>query len=143
MACKLEYIEKIFSTSNPEVAEKLNTLHLEVLRSLIASGDYIVKDNKLSKTTPSDLYKGIKVEVFEDIENKEGKKVDSLEMYASKINAVPVAEKVFTNVVGQDSLTRFDKAKKKNRNKKRRNNKSKNNKSNATQSENRNKNQIY
>lgn len=65
--------------------------------------------------------------------NKEGKKVASLEMYAAKTNLAPVDEKVFTNVVGQDSLTRFDKNKRKNRNKRRknRNNKRKSPRKNA------------
>ncbi|MDY7396544.1 regulatory iron-sulfur-containing complex subunit RicT [Aureibaculum sp. 2210JD6-5] len=65
--------------------------------------------------------------------NKEGKKVASLEMYASKTNLAPVSEKVFTNVVGQDSLTRFDKKKGKKNNKRRknRNNKRKSPRKNA------------
>ena len=57
--------------------------------------------------------------------NKEGKKIASLEMYASKINVALEPEAAFTNVVGQDSLTRFDKNKGKTRSKKRRNNRNK------------------
>jgi len=52
--------------------------------------------------------------------NKNKKKARSLEEFAFEIE-MPKEEKVFTNVVGQDSLTRFDKAKKprrKNRNNK-------------------------
>ncbi len=51
--------------------------------------------------------------------NKQKKKVASLEEYASDLTEVDTKE-VFENVVGQDSLTRFDSPK---RNKKRRNNK--------------------
>jgi cell fate regulator YaaT (PSP1 superfamily) len=51
--------------------------------------------------------------------NKQKKKVASLEEYASDLVEVDTKE-VFENVVGQDSLTRFDSPK---RNKKRRNNK--------------------
>ena len=47
--------------------------------------------------------------------NKDKKKVQSLEDFAFELKA-PKEEEVFTNVVGQDSLTRFDKAKKKGRN---------------------------
>ena len=52
--------------------------------------------------------------------NKDDKKAQSLEDFAFEIES-PGKEKVFANVVGQDSLTRFDKAKKprrKNRNNK-------------------------
>ena len=52
--------------------------------------------------------------------NKDKKKAQSLEDFAFEIE-IPKEEKVFANVVGQDSLTRFDKAKKprrKNRNNK-------------------------
>lgn len=45
--------------------------------------------------------------------NKEKKKVQSLEDFAFVIDLAKEDEKVFANVVGQDSLTRFDKAKKK------------------------------
>lgn len=47
--------------------------------------------------------------------NKDKKKAQSLEDFAFELKA-PKEEEVFTNVVGQDSLTRFDKAKKKGRN---------------------------
>ncbi|WP_117883885.1 PSP1 domain-containing protein [Aureibaculum luteum] len=65
--------------------------------------------------------------------NKEGKKVASLEMYASKINIPAEPEAAFTNVVGQDSLTRFDKNKgnKSNKRRKNRNNKRKSPRKNA------------
>ncbi|WP_396187715.1 stage 0 sporulation family protein [Flavobacterium sp.] len=52
--------------------------------------------------------------------NKQGKKIVQLEDYVEEVTAVSV-EKKFENVVGQDSLTRFDQPKKKNnKNKKRR-----------------------
>jgi hypothetical protein len=52
--------------------------------------------------------------------NKQGKKIAQLEDYVEEVTAVSV-EKKFENVVGQDSLTRFDQPKKKNnKNKKRR-----------------------
>jgi len=40
--------------------------------------------------------------------NKQDKKVDSLEMYASQLNIKTKEDISFTDVVGQDSLTRFD-----------------------------------
>jgi len=57
--------------------------------------------------------------------NKQNKKITSLEEYASDV--VEDAKNEFENVVGQDSLTRFDNPK---RNKKRRNNKRKGNQRN-------------
>jgi len=60
--------------------------------------------------------------------NKEGEKVDSLEMFASKLDTIIVEDTTFTNVVGQDSLTRFDKNKRKNKGKRR----NKNNNRNST-----------
>ncbi len=63
--------------------------------------------------------------------NKNNEKIASLEEYAADNEVVGVEkEKVFENVVGQDSLTRFDKPKqKRNRNKgKNQNNKRRNNK---------------
>jgi len=62
--------------------------------------------------------------------NKQDKKVDSLEVYASELKYESKTDTSFTNVVGQDSLTRFDKSKQKNR-KRRRNNKRKNSRKNA------------
>ena len=57
-------------------------------------------------------------QVSEIIEiNTVGKKVVSLEDYASEL--VEDTKKVFENVVGQDSLTRFDTPKRKNKNRKR------------------------
>jgi len=56
--------------------------------------------------------------------NKNKKKAQSLEDFAFELDINKEEEKVFTNVVGQDSLTRFDKAKKKKN--KRRNNKNNN-----------------
>jgi hypothetical protein len=44
-------------------------------------------------------------------ENKSNKLVSSLEEYTTENNAVE--ESMFENVVGQDSLTRFDKPRKK------------------------------
>jgi len=52
--------------------------------------------------------------------NKNKKKAQSLEDFAFELDINKEEEKVFTNVVGQDSLTRFDKAKKK-KNKRRKN----------------------
>jgi len=53
--------------------------------------------------------------------NKEKKKVDSLEIYAADLNFEIEKDIAFANVVGQDSLTRFDKNKKGRGRKKRRN----------------------
>nr|WP_299385995.1 regulatory iron-sulfur-containing complex subunit RicT [Allomuricauda sp.] len=55
--------------------------------------------------------------------NKKGEKIDSLEEYAQ--DNVSEEKMAFENVVGQDSLTRFDRPKKKKRHKKRRKNKRK------------------
>ena len=63
--------------------------------------------------------------------NKAKKKVQGLEDYAFEIAAPKEDEKVFTNVVGQDSLTRFDKAKKKRKGRNNRNNKRKKPSNNA------------
>jgi hypothetical protein len=50
--------------------------------------------------------------------NKKGQKVESLEVYA--VEQAPKERETYNNVVGQDSLTRFDQPKrKKSRNKKR------------------------
>lgn len=54
--------------------------------------------------------------------NKENNKPDSLEEYSDELIDITPEKEVFTNVVGQDSLTRFDKPKRK----KRRNNRNKN-----------------
>ncbi|MEP2279826.1 regulatory iron-sulfur-containing complex subunit RicT [Maribacter sp.] len=72
--------------------------------------------------------------------NKKKEKVSSLEMYAME---VVVEEKVvFENVVGQDSLTRFDKPKGGgNRNKNRNKNKNRNRNKNKNKNRNRNRNQ--
>ncbi|HLA55828.1 MAG TPA: regulatory iron-sulfur-containing complex subunit RicT [Flavobacterium sp.] len=63
----------------------------------------------------------LKIEQVKEIlaENKEKRKVSSLEDYAMEVAAAP--EKDFNNAMGQESLTRFDQPKKsnKNRNKKR------------------------
>ncbi|MEB8346340.1 regulatory iron-sulfur-containing complex subunit RicT [Flavobacteriaceae bacterium KMM 6898] len=72
-------------------------------------------------------------EILEKNKNKE--KITSLEEYASDNDVVSLEkEKVFENVVGQDSLTRFDKPKqKRNRNKgQSQNNKRRNNKKRPT-----------
>ncbi|MEB8328180.1 regulatory iron-sulfur-containing complex subunit RicT [Flavobacteriaceae bacterium KMM 6897] len=72
-------------------------------------------------------------EILEKNKNKE--KIASLEEYASDNDVVSLEkEKVFENVVGQDSLTRFDKPKqKRNRNKgQNQNNKRRNNKKRPT-----------
>jgi len=63
--------------------------------------------------------------------NKENKKVDSLEIYAADLNFEIEKDIAFANVVGQDSLTRFDKNKKGRGKKKKRNNR--NNKRKSSQ----------
>ncbi len=59
--------------------------------------------------------------------NKQNKKVDSLEAYAFELNFESEKDVSFTDVVGQDSLTRFDK----NKGRKKRNNRRKNTRKNA------------
>jgi len=61
--------------------------------------------------------------------NKQGKKVDSLEIYASDFINKTEKNISFTDVVGQDSLTRFDKRNR--RNGKRRNNRRKSSRKNG------------
>ncbi len=62
--------------------------------------------------------------------NKQNKKVESLEAYAFELSFESEEDVSFANVVGQDSLTRFDKNKRR-RGKKRRNNKRKTSRKNA------------
>jgi cell fate regulator YaaT (PSP1 superfamily) len=64
--------------------------------------------------------------------NKNNEKVAALEDYALDAEATPkeLAEKVFENVVGQDSLTRFDRFKSPNYKKRRKNRKPKNGRKN-------------
>ncbi len=62
--------------------------------------------------------------------NKQKKKVESLESYAFELNFESEEDVSFANVVGQDSLTRFDKNKRR-RGKKRRNNNRKKSRKNA------------
>lgn len=63
--------------------------------------------------------------------NKTKKKVQSLEDFAFEIELTKEDETVFANVVGQDSLTRFDKAKKKRKSRNNRNNRRKKPSNNA------------
>ena len=62
--------------------------------------------------------------------NKENKKAQSLEEYSMDLELETVEKSIFSDVVGQDSLTRFDKPKRKN---KRRKNKRFHNKSSKNQ----------
>ena len=72
--------------------------------------------------------------------NKKKEKVASLEEYAAE--HVQDTKNEFENVVGQDSLTRFDNPKAKNKRKNNKNNRNKNNNNkNKTQNRNRNRNQ--
>jgi hypothetical protein len=81
---------------------------------------------------PANWHALTKDQVNEILEkNKNNEKIASLEEYAADNEVVSLEkEKVFENVVGQDSLTRFDKPKqKRNRNKSQnQNNKRRNNK---------------
>lgn len=82
---------------------------------------YAYKDN------PANWHKLTTIQATEIIKlNKEGEKPFGLEEYAEELIEIP-KEKVFANVVGQDSLTRFDKPK----TKKRRNNNRNKNRNNA------------
>jgi len=87
---------------------------------------YAYKDNPIHWVT-------LKVDqVNEIIEiNKQNKKVESLEMYAFEIKFEKEENISFTDVVGQDSLTRFDKAKQKKGKKRNKNNRRKNTHKNA------------
>lgn len=73
--------------------------------------------------------------------NKENNKPTSLEEYSEELVIEVVKKEVFTNVVGQDSLTRFDQSKRKkrrnnNKNRNRQNNSNKQNTKKKTQSNN-------
>tara|TARA_R110002073_G_scaffold279026_1_gene443185 strand:- start:474607 stop:475767 length:1161 start_codon:yes stop_codon:yes gene_type:complete len=72
---------------------------------------YAYKDNPMN-------WHQLKVEKVNEIIalNKDKKKAQSLEDFVFEVDAFKEEEKVFTNVVGQDSLTRFDKTKKKRKN---------------------------
>ncbi len=92
------------------------------------------------KEDPANWHVLSKEQVREILEkNKKKEKVSSLEEYA--VEHIIEEKVVFENVVGQDSLTRFDRPKhsKKNRNKKRRNNNRNRANSNNSNSKNRNK----
>ena len=49
MGCKFDYIEEVFGESNPALAEKLNAKHLEIVHTLIATGNYEVVNDTLVK----------------------------------------------------------------------------------------------
>jgi cell fate regulator YaaT (PSP1 superfamily) len=86
---------------------------------------YAYKDN------PIHWFKLRVDQVNEIIElNKENKKVESLEVYASELNFENDNEESFANVVGQDSLNRFD-TKKQKKGKRRYRNKRKSTRKNA------------
>jgi cell fate regulator YaaT (PSP1 superfamily) len=86
---------------------------------------YAYKDNPIHWVTLSvDQVKEI-IEI-----NKQKKKVESLESYAFELNFENENDVSFTDVVGQDSLTRFDKNKRRKGSKKR-NNRRKNTRKNA------------
>ncbi|RTE54916.1 hypothetical protein EHW67_07070 [Arenibacter aquaticus] len=78
------------------------------------------------KDEPSNWHVLSKDQVLEIVaKNKKKEKVASLEEYVTE--TLPEVEKVFENVVGQDSLTRFDKPKKRRNNRNNRNKKKKRN----------------
>ena len=110
--------------------------YLEALKDLPSNDTKLFTEKGLAFCQKTDIFKGIlwfsykedasnwheltKEQVKEILEkNKKKEKVASLEEYTVD-NFVKKEEKVFENVVGQDSLTRFDRPKKsKNRNRKR------------------------
>jgi len=67
--------------------------------------------------------------------NKDNKKPDNLEEYSEEL-IIEIKEDVFANVVGQDSLTRFDKPKRKKRRNNRNKNRNKTNQNNNQQASN-------
>lgn len=71
--------------------------------------------------------------------NKQNKKPESLEDYAEVLELETPVESNFSDVVGQDSLTRFDKPKPKKKRRKGRNNSNKNPKNNNRKPQNKNK----
>ncbi len=109
-------------------------MYLEALKSFPSQDTKLQTEKGIAFCQKSDIFKELlwfsykndpanwhmlhKDQVLEVLEiNKENKKVASLEMYAAD-NLIPEEKLSFENVVGQDSLNRFDKPK--HRNKKRR-----------------------
>ena len=113
-------------------------VYLDALKDFPASDTKIITEKGVALCQKVDIFKATlwfcykddwanwhalsKEHVNEMLEkNKRNEKVTSLEEYAIEESEEKEQEKVFENVVGQDSLTRFDKPKqpKNNRNKKR------------------------
>ena len=113
-------------------------IYLDALKDFPASDTKIITEKGVALCQKVDIFKATlwfcykddwanwhalsKEHVNEMLEkNKRNEKVSSLEEYAIEESEEKEQEKVFENVVGQDSLTRFDKPKqpKNNRNKKR------------------------
>jgi len=117
-------------------------VYLEALKDFPSQDTKLYTEKGLAYCQKTDIFKGLlwftykdepsnwhvltKEQVHEILEkNKKKQKVTSLEEYTLLNDTVEEKEMVFENVVGQDSLTRFDKPKRskhKRNNKKRRNN---------------------
>jgi len=117
-------------------------VYLEALKDFPGQDTKLYTEKGLAYCQKTDIFKGLlwftykdepsnwhvltKEQVHEILEkNKKKQKVTSLEEYTLLNDTVEEKEMVFENVVGQDSLTRFDKPKRskhKRNNKKRRNN---------------------
>jgi cell fate regulator YaaT (PSP1 superfamily) len=95
---------------------------------------YAYKDNPMHwhKLTVEQANEVIAINKGDETEKIKGKKVANLEDYSDKLIIEKPIENVFANVVGQDSLTRFDKPK----SKRRRNNRNKNRNKKRTNSQN-------
>ena len=122
-------------------------VYLEALKDFPSQDSKLFTEKGLAFCQKVDIFKGMlwfsykddpanwhpltKGQVQEILEmNRKKEKVPSLEAYAVD-NNVEVKEHVFENVVGQDSLTRFDRPKqKRNRNKNKKSDRSNNGKSN-------------
>jgi len=117
-------------------------VYLEALKDFPSQDTKLYTEKGLAYCQKTDIFKGLlwftykdepsnwhvltKEQVHEILEkNKKKQKITSLEEYTLLNDTVEEKEMVFENVVGQDSLTRFDKPKRskhKRNNKKRRNN---------------------
>jgi len=117
-------------------------VYLEALKDFPGQDTKLYTEKGLAYCQKTDIFKGLlwftykdepsnwhvltKEQVHEILEkNKKKQKITSLEEYTLLNDTVEEKEMVFENVVGQDSLTRFDKPKRskhKRNNKKRRNN---------------------
>ncbi|MBU2948195.1 PSP1 domain-containing protein [Zobellia uliginosa] len=128
-------------------------MYLDALKDFPSQDTKLFTEKGLAFCQKTDIFKGLlwfsyknepanwhtltKEQVQEILEkNKKKEKVASLEEYT--VDNFVKEEKVFENVVGQDSLTRFDRPKRSSRNRNRKRNKAKTNSGNGNRNNNNN-----